>query len=158
VRIVVVGVGNRDRADDGAGLAVAERVRERGPLGVDVVTNAGDPIDLIDAWSDADVAIVVDALVSGARPGRVLRFEADRHPLRAELFPASSHELGVAQAVELARALAVLPPRLVVFGIEGRRFNHGGPVSPEVARAIERVTEAVLEEVRSAGAGWPRAC
>jgi hydrogenase maturation protease len=152
VRAVVIGVGNRDRADDGAGPAVADRVRERRPGDVDVVTNAGDPMELIDAWADVDLAIVVDALVPRAEPGRVLRIDASHRPLRAALFPASSHELGVAQAVELARALAVLPPRLVVFGIEAGSFEPGGPLSPDVARAVLRVAEQVLEEVCAVGA------
>jgi hydrogenase maturation protease len=152
VTVVVIGVGNRDRADDGAGPAVADRVRERHPDGVVVFTNAGDPMELIDAWSDADAAIVVDAMLPGHDPGRVMRFDATRLPLRRGLFPTSSHELGVAQAVELARALAVLPRRIVVFGIEAHNFDLGGGMSPDVLLAVERVADQVMDEVCAAGA------
>jgi hydrogenase maturation protease len=152
VRVVVIGVGSRDRSDDGVGPAVADLVRKRATEGLDVVTSSGDPVDLIDAWSEAELAIVVDALVPHAEPGRVLRFDATRQPLRTGLFVASSHELGVAHAVELARALAVLPPRLVVFGIEAGGFELGAPLSPAVARAVSRVADQVLAEACAVGA------
>ena len=159
---VVIGVGNPDRADDGAGPCVAERVRLRVPHGVEVLTSLGDPVQLIEAWSAVDAAILIDALAPGGRPGRVIRIDALRGPLPASLFARSTHELGVAQAVELARALGVLPPRLIIFGIEGRCFDALGPFSPEVARAIELVSEDVIDSLGEANAarpvGSPRAC
>lgn len=144
----VIGVGNPDRADDGAGLAVAERLRAVGPAELDVVTSSGDPIALIDAWSRASAAIVVDALVPRGEPGRIRRFDVLREPAGAGLFATSTHELGVAEAVELGRALGVLPRRLVVFGIEAAGFEPGGALSPEVARAVERATREILDEIR----------
>jgi hydrogenase maturation protease len=155
VTAVVIGVGNSDRADDGAGPRVAERVRSRAPRGVEVLTSLGDPMLLIEAWSEVDAAIVIDALVPGGRPGRVIRLDALSGPLPAALFARSTHELGVAQAVELARALGVLPPRLIIFGIEGRRFDAFGPVSPEVARAVRRVSEDVIDSLGDANASRP---
>ena len=53
--------------------------------------------------------------------------------------PASTHLIGLADALELARALGRLPPRVVVYGIEGHRFGVGDPVSPAVAAAVDRV-------------------
>ena len=59
--------------------------------------------------------------------------------LPAELFRASTHHFGLAEAVELARAVGQLPERLVVFGIEGASFGRGrGPRAPAVADAVER--------------------
>ena len=156
MKIVVIGVGNRDRADDGAGLAVAERVRAFGIEGVRVVTSPGDPIEIIDAWSDSDAAIVVDALVPHGSAGRIRRFDPLREPAGAGLFASSTHQLGVGEAVELARALAVLPPRLVVFGIEASGFEPGGSLSPEVARAVERAAQAVVEEILDAEVAAPQ--
>lgn len=85
----------------------------------------GEPLDLIEEWSGAGQAIVVDAVSSGAEPGAIHRIDPRRQPLPAELFTGSTHALGVAEAVELARALDRLPRRLVVIGIEGRPL-HGG--------------------------------
>jgi Ni,Fe-hydrogenase maturation factor len=54
----------------------------------------------------------------------------------------------VAEAVELARALKRLPPRLVVYGIEGRSFSAGVELSAEVEQAAAVVVARVLDEMR----------
>ena len=67
---VVVGVGNPWRRDDGAGLAVARGLRGRLPAGILVVEQEGEPTALLEAWSGADEAIVIDAVDSGPSPAR----------------------------------------------------------------------------------------
>jgi len=74
VRTVVIGVGNDFRRDDGAGLAVAGRLRGRVPGGVSVVECEQEPSRLLDAWSGADRAFVVDACSGGGPAGTVHRF------------------------------------------------------------------------------------
>jgi hydrogenase maturation protease len=54
----------------------------------------------------------------------------------------------VAEAVELARSLAQLPPHLVVYGIEGANFAAGVELSPAVEQAVEMVVERLAQEVR----------
>jgi hydrogenase maturation protease len=149
-RRLVVGVGNDLRGDDAAGLEVARRVRLAAPAGVEVVEASGDGAALIDAWQNAALAVVVDACVSGAEPGTIRRFEAARAPLPAVLASRSTHAFGLAEAVEMARALGRLPDRLVVFAIEGRDFAAGAPLSPAVARAVAEAVTAVLREIAAA--------
>jgi len=145
--VVVVGVGNAYRGDDGAGLAVAERLRERLPAGVDVVTCEQEASRVIDAIEDREAAVLVDASSSGSAPGTVHRFDASADAVPARAFRSSTHAFGVGEAVELARALGKLPPRVVVFGVEGKEFAAGEGLSPAVAAAVEPVAEAVLEEL-----------
>ena len=52
----------------------------------------------------------------------------------------STHLLGVAEAVELARVLGRLPKALRLVAIEGRNFAHGAKLSPQVEAAVETVT------------------
>ncbi len=59
------------------------------------------------------------------------------YPYRSEQYQTSTHGFGVAQAIELARALNQLPKHLRIYGIEGRQFEIGAPVSPEVLAAVE---------------------
>ena len=49
--MLVIGCGNRDRSDDGAGVMVAERMRE---LGVKAEICTGESLALIEAWNGAD--------------------------------------------------------------------------------------------------------
>ena len=82
------------------------------------------------------------------------RREAGEQELAADLFRASTHHLGLADAIELARALGRLPAATVVYGIEGTRFEAGDGLTPEVAAALPRVAAAVRAEV-AAHLSWP---
>lgn len=76
LRIVVAGIGSEYRRDDGAGPAVAAQVADL----VGGVTDLGtiaDPLDLLGLWDGADLAVVVDAVRSGAKPGTVRLVELD---------------------------------------------------------------------------------
>jgi hydrogenase maturation protease len=137
--VIVIGVGNAFRGDDGAGLAVAGRLRELSPEGIDVREVDGDASALVHAWSDADRVVVVDAAASGATPGTVRRFDACSGPLPASHVRSSTHAFGVPDAVELGRALGRLPRSLEVYAIEGASFEAGEPLTPAVMRAVDEV-------------------
>jgi hydrogenase maturation protease len=134
--VILIGVGNAWRGDDGAGLAVARRVRELSPAGVEVREVEGDATALVDAWSGAEGVVVVDAAESGAPPGTVRRFDARTRPLPVRSLRSSTHAFGVSDAIELARALSRLPDRLDVYAIEGASFVAGDRLSPAVERAV----------------------
>lgn len=130
----VIGLGNEWRSDDGVGLAVARR------LGGE--TLSGEPVAVVEALGGDAEVVIVDAVSSGAPPGTIHTFDASGEPLPARLFGASStHTLGLAEAVELARSLGRLPERVVVHGVEGRSFVFGDGLSPEVERAAARLVE-----------------
>jgi hypothetical protein len=59
----------------------------------------------------------------------------------------STHGFGPAAAVELARALGLLPRRSVVYAIEGTSFEAGAPLSPPVAAAVAEVARRLCDEV-----------
>ena len=134
--MILIGVGNGWRGDDGAGLALARRVRERAPSGVEVREVEGDATALMDAWSGAEHVVVVDAAQSEAAPGTVRRFDAGATALPVRALRSSTHAFGVSDAVELARALGRLPDRLEVYAIEGASFTAGERLSPAVERAV----------------------
>ncbi len=144
--MIVIGVGNAWRGDDGAGLAVARRLREAAPAGLEVREVEGDASALVDAWAGADRVVVVDAAESGAPPGTVRRFDAVAEPLPARGVRSSTHAFGVPDAIELSRALGRLPARLDVYAIEGAGFTAGDRLSP----AVDQAVAAVVEELRSA--------
>jgi hydrogenase maturation protease len=147
----VIGVGNRFRGDDGAGLAVAERLRGRVPHDVAVVECEQEPTRLLDAWDGAERAVVVDACSGGSPPGTVHRFDLAAAPLPERVFRSSTHAFGVGDAVELARALGRLPARVVVYGIEGADFAAGPDLSTAVTEAVETVTRTIAAELGERG-------
>jgi hydrogenase maturation protease len=144
--ILVAGLGNPDRGDDGAGFAAAALVREAAPGGVAVVQLEGDQLALLDAWDGAAEVYVVDAVRSGGEPGNVYPFDACA-PLSARFSRRGTHWLGLADVIELARALDRLPARLRGYGIEGGCFALGAPLSPAVAAAARTVAGQILREL-----------
>ncbi|PKU23910.1 hydrogenase maturation protease [Telmatospirillum siberiense] len=139
--LLVIGVGNAWRHDDGAGPAVAERLAER----VATLILPGEGTELLEAWREADRVIVVDAMQSGAPVGTVRRFDALEAPLPARSFPHLSHSFGLPEAVEMARLLGGLPRELTVFGIEAGDLSFGRGLGPDVADAVGRLAGEIME-------------
>jgi hydrogenase maturation protease len=135
--LLVIGLGNAWRGDDAAGLAVARA------LGDDprVRLHEGEPIDVVELWAGAGEVILVDAVASGAPAGTVHRLEPLTEPLPPAFAAPSTHAFGLAETLELARALDRLPPRLAVYGIEGERFDAGEALSPVVQASVHSVAQ-----------------
>jgi hydrogenase maturation protease len=145
---LVIGVGNPDRGDDAAGLEAARLLEELRSPGLEIRRFNEDGASLIEAWRGAHHVVLVDAVVGAGPPGTVVRFEPAQALPFLPTFHASSHAFGVGQAIELARALHWLPGQLVVYGIEGKSFTPGAPLSEEARQGVRLAVERVLQESR----------
>lgn len=144
--ILVIGVGNKYRGDDAVGLVVARRIESLHLRDTIVSEESGEGANLIEVWKSAGTVIVVDAISSGSEPGTIHRFVADSQRIPSKFFHYSSHSFGLAEAIELARSLYQLPQHLVVYGIEGAKFEAGIGLSFEVERAAEEVVSRIRQE------------
>lgn len=145
--VLLVGVGNDHRGDDGAGLAVARLLKAKAVPGATIIEATGDGTALLEAWRGYDAVYLFDAVTSGAAPGSVHRLDVSERALPADVVATTSHAFGVAEAIELARSLGQTPRRLVVYGIEGKAFEVGEGLSAQVERAVRDVAEQVLLEL-----------
>ena len=145
--IVVIGIGNKFRKDDGVGPFIVHRLKT-GNLPRDVVRwECSEGLSLMESWEGTRKAILLDAANSGAAPGKIYRFEAHVQSLPRQFFKCSTHNLGVAEAIELGRALNQLPRYLIVYGIEGKSFEQGVGLSSEVEKAAKEVVESVFRDI-----------
>ncbi|MDE3121072.1 MAG: hydrogenase maturation protease [Paracoccaceae bacterium] len=142
-KLLILGVGNALRSDDGVGPYVAARLAA---AGLPARVHEGDGTGIIDAMSGVGALVVVDATRGGAAPGTRVRLDARAAPLPAAFFHYSTHRFGLAEAVETARALDLLPPVLIVHGIEGADFGPGEGLSAPAAMAAG----ALVQELRTA--------
>lgn len=144
--VLLVGIGNEWRGDDGVGPWIVDRLRDLALPGVRTLWAAADGLALLDAWRDAGRVYVFDALRDAAEVGEVLRVDALRQSLpTASNY--SSHAFGLAEAIELGRTLGQLPAGLIVIGIEGRCFDMGKGLSPEVEAAAKGLVETLRAEL-----------
>jgi hydrogenase maturation protease len=145
--VLVIGIGNELRGDDGAGVAVARRLCAQAPDAIEVSVHDGEPAGLLDAWRGRETVVVVDAMRSGAPPGTIRRLDATGEPLPGWLRGSSStHALGLREAIELARVLERLPRRLIIYAVEARCVQTGYGLSDPVRARMRRLASMVLDE------------
>ena len=145
--IMVIGVGNPYRGDDGIGPFVAKKLRQKKLPGTLVKAHSGEGTSLMASWKCASKVVIIDAMQSGDSPGKVRRFDANRESIPSDFFHYSTHAFSIAEAVELSRALNRLPPSLLIYGIEGKKFDAGNGLSSEVEKAVEDVMKNVIEDL-----------
>jgi len=131
---VVVGIGQLAAGDDGVGLAVARALAARG-----FETRESADASVVLALLEAERRVVlVDAVVDGGAPGSVIRLAVDA--LASGPTPLSSHGIGIAEAIELARTLygAESVARVDIVGVAiARPTGAAFGLSPAVAAAVE---------------------
>lgn len=148
--VLVVGIGNIDRGDDGAGIAVARHIRARISPRIPVAEHSGEGTSLIELWQmmNAQTVYLIDAMCSDLPSGTIQRFDAHDSSLPAQFFDDySTHSFGIVQAVELARVLNCLPPQIIIYGIEGLCFDADMPLSAEVEAAVLKTVELIMSEL-----------
>lgn len=146
--VVIIGIGNSMRRDDGVGLAAMDHL-EDGTLpssAIEIRTLDGEPARLIEAWKGRHRVIVVDAAKAGSSPGTIHRIEVGVDPLPDWANVASSHSAGLAEAIALARALDALPQELIIYGVEPADVEMGEGLSDTVDAAVPDLVRRITEE------------
>lgn len=95
---------------------------------------------LFAALRGADLAILIDAMLSDAEPGTVR--EVGMHEIAGRLMPISSHGLDLPQCLELAEVMDEPPQSVRVIGIEAG----GGLDLANVSTLIERLCGELLSD------------
>ena len=137
--MLVIGIGNTYRSDDGSGPAVLALLKAMQLPGVRLLECDGDCSTLLDAWQQAGSVVLIDAVSSNAPPGTIYRLDLLHQELPRDLSFQSTHVFGVAEALELGRVLNQLPASLTLYAIEGKCFATGTSLSDEVASAVKKV-------------------
>jgi hydrogenase maturation protease len=164
MRVLVAGVGNVLRGDDGFGVVVAQRLLAgRLPPEVTVIDVGIGGIHLVqELFEPTDALVVVDAVDLGRPAGTVAVIRPDvcdvaaMTPMERHDRLADMHYATPERALMLARALAVLPPTARVVGCqpaEGDQLGEG--LSPAVAAAVDVAIAEIHTFVAGLGVRWP---
>lgn len=144
--VVIVGLGNSYRRDDGVGIVAAAALSDVALPGVRVVTGIVEPMSLLEAWSGARLAVVIDAAVMmPSMPGRVRRCTLDDVITASEGL--SSHSIDIGRSHALGQALGRVPDEIVVFAIEVADTGYGIGLTPQVADAVPQVVSMAVAEI-----------
>ena len=136
---LILCLGNPDRGDDGVGHLVGLLLREQVPQHVVIEYQDGSALELLERLHGVDSALFVDAALTGAPPGTVHVFDCTAGDMPAAKPGASSHGLGIAEAIAMARVLHELPRVCRLYAIEGVNFTPGASISAAVRVAAEKL-------------------
>lgn len=146
--VILIGVGNPLRGDDGAGREILRRLKSC--LRRDRVAFAecsGDGADLMSTWEGYGRVYFFDAVMNQGKPGRVHRWDANEQAIPSDYFRYSSHAFSLAEAIEMGKVLDRLPGAAIIYGVEGLSFEHGERLTEPVLDGIDQVVTRVRQEV-----------
>ena len=153
LRILISGVGNVLRQDDGFGIAVVQHLLDRGnlPAGVTVLEIGIAGIRLVqELLVGYDVLILVDAMVREGRPGELFLLEADVPDIthytleQRSAFLADMHYTNPTRAMMFAKALRVLPKQTYILACQPAVYDDFDlGLSPEVEAAVPKAVERI---------------
>jgi hydrogenase 3 maturation protease len=148
---VLLGVGSELRGDDAAGVRIAERMAARSLPGVWAITGGTAPENLTGEIRQISPShlIIVDTADMGDAPGTIRIIEPER--IGGISFGTHSLPLSVL-AGYLSRETGCA---VTVMGIQPRSLEFDAGLSPEVARAVDEVVEALAVSLGQAPAEEP---
>ena len=153
--LLVIGVGNPDRGDDGIGPAVIDAIRSHPDLAgvetaVETTVVAGDLSDIVMTWTPDHEVVIVDAMIGSGPPGTVVAIDGLRDHLPVGPRSLSSHGFGLAETVQLAHTLGRLPHSLTIIAVQMDDADHLAPLSDAARTAVgDVVARIVAGAVRS---------
>lgn len=150
---VVLAIGNTLLMDEGAGIHVLNFLSQRQPpwSGVRFIDGGTLSFNLAVEIEDADNLIVLDAAKMGAEPGIVRCFSGADFDAFIGQPKLSSHEVGLADLMDIARLTDSLPGRRSLVGIEPQTMEWGEQPSPAVRAAIPDAARRVVDLLQDWG-------
>ena len=149
MKTLVLGVGSSILTDDAVGLVVAERLRRR--FGdrddIDFGLNEEAGFSLLEESIGYDRLIIIDSILTGARPGTVHRL--DLSDLGRTIHSNSPHGLNLATVIELGRTQGMdVPDDVVLFAIEVvDTLTFGEELTPELSARIDEIVREIAGEL-----------
>jgi len=119
-KILIAGIGNILRSDDGIGIRVTEILQSKDlPSNVDIIEGTSG-IDLIGAFKGYDRVVIVDAMKTNREPGSIEIFSLGHLHVRGMTHPFSSHDLDISGLLNLGKKIFPdhMPDDVVIVGIE----------------------------------------
>jgi hydrogenase maturation protease len=149
-KVLILGLGNPFRGDDGVGPAVIALLHNQDLLPDVVAVDGGTPgLETVLIWQGYERVIIVDAAEMGLDPGQWKRFLPDEAalPVAKESMQSTIHSAGLAEALALAEALDMLPDELVFYSVQPAFTGWTADMTAPVAAAVPALCSAISNEL-----------
>jgi len=151
MRAVVLGIGNVLLGDEAVGVRAIEALAAHAlPPEVEVVDGGTCGMELLDQLADADLLIVVDAVLAGKPPGELVRLAGDEVPVffRSKLSP---HMIGLPDVLASLEFCGQTPREVVIIGVQPVSFDLSLDMTPLIAARVPALVTGVLDELERHG-------
>jgi hydrogenase maturation protease len=151
--IVILGIGNTLRADEGIGIHALERLLKNHRLAdhVKAIDGGVMGLELLPYIEGSSALLLLDAIDAGKPPGTVVRLEGENVPAIWEQ-KLSMHQAGLADLLALLRMEGLLPQRLVLMGIQPAVIDWSLELSPAVEASCDSLVKMAADQLKSWGA------
>ena len=146
MKTLILGVGNPILTDDGVGIKIAQRLKERKPE-LEVMETSEAGLALLDLMVGYDRLIVIDSIITGkGEPGELYKLEMEALEPAAEL--SSSHGIDIVTAYEIGQRLGYkMPEQISLYAVEIEdNTTFGEECTGEVEGRIPFITEQIIGE------------
>jgi hydrogenase maturation protease len=153
--ILIAGIGNIYRRDDGIGVLVARAIKDRidtkskNEISVDIV-EMNDHSSLIDVLQSYDKVIIIDAIMGNSmdRIGTIHTLSyRDIICNSGDKVVTSTHTIDLRELVMLIDIIYNDDKDLILLGIEGYDFGIGEGLSPELKNRMDDIVSAIIDKV-----------
>jgi hydrogenase maturation protease len=151
MRAIVLGIGNVLLGDEAVGVRVVEALAAYSlPPEVELVDGGTCGMELLDQLADADLLVVVDALLAGKSPGYLVRLAGNEVPVffRSKLSP---HQVGLPDVLASLEFAGVPPKEVVIIGVQPLNFDLSLEMTPVIAARVPDLVARVIAELATHG-------
>ena len=148
--IVVVGIGNILKTDEGIGVRIFQELYkcvDEFPS-IDFVDLGSGGMRLLHLIAHRKKAVIIDCAFMGKPEGTISRFTPEQVTTQKLLAGLSLHESDVLGVVALSRQLGEAPEEIVIFGIEPYSIDPGEDLSTELEKRLCNYVSQIKEELR----------
>jgi hydrogenase maturation protease len=150
--IVVLGLGNVLRRDEGLGIRALQMLQERYALSreVQLVDGGTLGLELLAYLEDARRLLVLDAALTDGPPGALIRLAGEDVPAFLGM-RASPHEIGLADLLAVLRLRDLETEEVVVLGMQPEVIELGWELSPAISARLELLVDMAVSELERWG-------
>lgn len=147
-QVLVLGIGNILRSDDGIGVYAVRDLAHKPNFGGVLVLDVGMSIlSHVEKMSKARNIVAIDAVCAGGEAGTVYRIDLDEHLAQVNL-SLDAHGFSLADAIRLSREITELPQSVILYGVEPRNLCFGTALSSPVEMVLSSLVETVSLEIQ----------
>jgi hydrogenase maturation protease len=146
---LVLGIGNTITGNDGVGIFTVRALRkELASPACEIIETQETGINLLGTICGYRKAVIIDSIRTGkGRPGNIYKLTQDDFKKGRSLY--SSHQIGLATVLELARELNLdVPEQIIIYAVEiEKEGSFGESLTEPVNSAVFKLVDLIKGEL-----------